>query len=214
MKKVLVLLTILAMTGIASADVVFDGATSVPTLGWMNVFDTGENYLWGSAWGVPDIRTTVTSSAVVLQTNVNGADDNPTDPYWAPGALIMEGCSYVESGWGEFTGQNVTFNFTVLSNNLDDAGYITEAYLKTLDAGGSWATTQFVTEPLTVGAHSFTLLNVDPTLPSPSVQVGYRIYGLNDISGSNTADLSVVIVPEPMTISLLGLGGLLLRRRK
>ena len=223
MKKVLVLLALLTMAGIVNADWIIDGGTFFPALGWMNVSESPANggaYLWGSSWGVDALRNSGAAGNLVLQTNVNCSDDNydawssGTDLYWLPGNKTMEALGYIESGWGEYTGQNVTFSFVVGSNNLAAAGYVTEAFIKTLDAGGSWATTQEVYEPLTVGAHSFTLYGVDPGLVSPSVQVGFRVVGLNDVSGSPTADLFVNIVPEPATLALLGLGGLLLRRRK
>jgi hypothetical protein len=224
MKKVLVLAVMLAVTGIASADMTVNGSSFFPTNGWMNVSNSPANggaYLWGSGWGVPALRTSGVAGNLQLQTNVNASDDNyaawsgGTDMYWLPGAKTMEALSYVESGWGEFKGQNVTFNFVVGSNNLAGVnGYVTEAFIKVLDAGGSWATTQQIYMPLTIGAHTLTLLNVDPTLATPSVQVGFRVVGLNDVSGSATAGLSAVIVPEPLTIALLGLGGMFLRRRK
>jgi hypothetical protein len=223
MKKVLVVLALLAVTGIASADWIVDGDTFFPTNGWMNVSESPANggaYLWGSGWGVDALRNSGTAGNLVLQTNVNCSDDNyaawsgGTDLYWLPGNKTMEALGYIESGWGQYTGQNVTFNFVVGSNNLAAAGYTTEAFIKVLDAGGSWATTQQVYEPLTVGAHSLTLLNVDPGLANPSVQVGFRVVGLNDVSGSATAGLAAVIVPEPATLALLGIGGLFLRRRK
>lgn len=223
MKKVLVLLAVLAVTSIAGADWIVDGGTFFPALGWMNVSESpanGGGYLWGSGWGVDALRNSGSAGNLVLQTNVNCSDDNRaawesgTDLYWLPGNKTMESLGYIESGWGEYTGQNVTFSFVVGSNNLAAAGYTTEAFIKVLDAGGSWATTQQIYEPLTVGAHSFTLYNVDPGLATPSVQVGFRVMGLNDVSGSATADLFVNIVPEPVSIALLGLGGLFLRRRK
>jgi len=224
MKKVLVILVALCFTGVAQAAVIYDGATNgVPNMGYMDV--TAPEGNWGSGWGVPDLRTTVSASSVILQTNINGNIDNPGDPYWdPPGHIGMKASSYVESGWGEFTGQDIVFNFEVLSNNLggaldaNGAPIVTEAFIKVLDAGASWATGQEVYEALTVGAHSITLLNVGSGgaagYAAPIVQVGYHVISANDGPGSPTADLGAVIVPEPMTIGLLGLGGLFLRRRK
>lgn len=229
MKKVLVILALLAVSGIASA-VVVDGATWAPTSGWMNVQNSTVPESWGSGWGLDDVRTTGAVGNWSFQTNVNAADDNyanwstGTDMYWAPGNDLMEGLSYTESGWGEFTGQDVTFNFVIGSNNLGGAldangdAIVTEAFIKVLDAGASWGTGQEVYEPMTVGAHSFTLYDVGSGGATgyllPMVQVGFRVISANDVSGSATADLSAVLVPEPATMALLGLGGLLLRRRK
>ena len=225
MKKVLVLLTVLAMTSIASADLNMSGVdfSAGPPLGWMNNYHHADASTWGSGWGVADLRQNIIGGYLVLQTNIGATVTDGSDPYWAPGENSMESLGYYESGWGEFTGQDVTFSFQVLSNNLagaigsDGQAIVTEAFIKTLDAGGSWATTQEVYEPLTVGLHSFSLSDlypagVDPTLTQPSVQVGFRVIAGNDTAASDY--LQAVIVPEPMTIGLLGLGGLFLRRRK
>lgn len=214
MKKFLVILLALCVVSVVQADLTVSGDTWAPTNGWMNVTAVEGN--WGSGWGIPDLRTNEIGGQWNFQTNVNGHDDNPTDPYWAPGHIIMEALSYTETSG--LSGQNVTFNFEIASNNLagvlDAAGnpIVTEAFIKTLNPDAGWATVQELYEPMTVGPHSFSLL-ID-TIANPVVQVGFRVISGNDASGSATADLAAVLAPEPATLVLLGLGGLLLRKRK
>ena len=72
MKNVIVLLALVAVTSMASADVVVTSADwAPPTNGWMNV--TAVEGDWGSGWDLWNLRPNEVGGFWFLQTNVNGS---------------------------------------------------------------------------------------------------------------------------------------------
>jgi hypothetical protein len=67
--------------------------------------------------------------------------------------------------------------------------------------------------PVTAGSIIFDGINLHGTHPYPVI-VTIDLYVTNDFQASYLADSVLVIIPEPMTICLLGLGALFLRKRK
>jgi hypothetical protein len=213
MNKFLVILMTLTLVSVGNA-ITINGVNSADTWnGYMNVFDTGGGYLWGSGWGLVDLRASFSNpTTLVLAPNTNCY--NPADPYWVDpvsllGAKSMEANTYREfAGLG---GQNVTFNYDVLANTLP-AGYTAQAFIKVLDPAAGWATTQSTFLALTPGAGSlFLAVNSGSGLIT---QVGFNLRGLDTNPASAAASTGVTITPEPTTMALLALGGLVLRRRK
>jgi hypothetical protein len=214
MKKVLVILAALCFIGVAQADVTVNGVDPGATwVGYMNVFETPANggaYLWGSGWGTADLRANISGGILTLAPNTNCW--NAADPYWVAngvGNKDMEANFYRE--FAGLNGQTMTFNYTVGVNTLP-AGYIAQAFVKVLDPGAGWATVQSTFANLTPGAGSVSL-TVGPST-ALITQIGFLVRGLDADPAGTAAATSVTIIPEPATMLLLGLGGLLLRKKK
>jgi hypothetical protein len=182
----------------AQATVSVNGSSN--WLGYANVFQTnGTSFLFGSAWGLPDLKTTLTASTntIKLQPNFN-TYANATSPadiaYWTNGAglgnKIFEGNSYVENS--SLAGQIVTFNGNVTNHNLA-SGYTAVAFIKGLNPANNYSTDFSVTLPLTTTG-AFSLSSVTAIPAGLIVQYGFTIKGLNGNPANETALGNVTVV--------------------
>ncbi len=115
-------------------------------LGYANVFETianGGAFVFGSGWGVADIKTVVdpTAGTITLQPNYNTYADNPGDPFWIDAATglgnkIFEGNSFVENNT-DLIGNELTFTGGILEYTLDPT-YVTIAFIKVFNADFSF----------------------------------------------------------------------------
>ena len=183
----------------------FDVDGTETWLGYVN------STVWSGAYGFADLRSSFTDPGTIkLQSNVLAQDNDPGG--WA--GATMELNSYQEVVGA--VGDTASFDFYTVANELAAQGYTAIGFMKVLDPGPGWATTQFETFALTPGVQGNLSLTVLPTIaPDPRIQAGFAITGLSDFSGSATADLAVTVIPEPATLGLLGLAGagLFIRRR-
>lgn len=193
----------------AQTTVTVNGAAN--WLGYANVFQTdGTTFAFGSAWGLADLKTTVTASTntIKLQPNFN-TYANATTPadiaYWTNGAglgnKIFEGNTYVENS--SLAGQIVTFTGNVTNHNLA-TGYTAVAFIKGLNPANGYSTDFSVTLPLTAtGVFNLSSVTAIPT--GLIVQYGFTIKGLNGNPANETALGNVTVVgttPPPTPVNV------------
>lgn len=193
MKKTLqILLTTLCIFTVsqfstAQTTVTVNGSST--WVGYANVFQTnGTTFEFGSGWGVPAIKSTVTASSntIVLQPNFNCYADATTPDaiaFWRNGTTgnkIFEGNTFVENS--SLAGQVLTFNGTVTENTITSAHSVV-AFIKGLNPANNYNADVYITTPLTTtGNFSITTGTAIPT--GLIVQYGFTVKGLN----ANPAD--------------------------
>lgn len=215
------LLTVLAAGSAAQAVVVTvptSGGLSPanPWLGYMNVTDLLGNFQFGTGWGVADINSSFNDAvpSVTLSPNTIG-DPNP---YWytpsgGPGSTgnkIMEGNMYIQQD-DVHNGTTLTFNGFVTSNTLTSA-HVAKIFIR--DFAPDYSSFNETAIVATTGAFSISLA-CDPGA-GRHVQYGFQIKGVNVWSTDVAPFGNVVIssVPGPASLGLLGLGGLIVGRRR
>lgn len=176
----------------------FDPAAAY--IGYANVFETpanGGGFVFGSPWGVSDLKTVVDPTATVtLQPNFNTYDDNPTDPFWVDQATGLgnkdfEGNTYVDDP--SLAGQELVWTGFVQVNDLDPS-YAAEAFIKVFNA--DYSVLKIETAPLVAGEY-FEVAYTNVEAPDTFVQYGWYVKGLNASSANEVALGTVVIGTGP-----------------
>jgi len=179
MKKMLVLLTVLAIAGTASASM------SIVAPGQVvggETFNIGVDVVGESA---------LITDVLVVAGNATAAD--------ASGVALAAIKPGVDPYFEEFTGDP---DFTQFAADLGIAGPVAIYYYEFVD----------VAVPPATLADGALVSNIMVTAGAAGTDV---VIGLLDAAnGVLRGTANVQVIPEPMTIALLGLGGLFLRRRK
>jgi hypothetical protein len=196
-------------------------------VGFMNVSETPQNgggYVFGSSWGTSDLAAVFGGGTLTIAPNsVNDPSNFWYSPAGGPGSVgnkTMDANMYVETN-GVYTGQNLTFSGTVLSNTLVGStnqlgnGWTSVAFIK--DFAPDYSSNVTVTAPLTAGAFSINLNTINDA--ARHIQYGFETIG-PDVWATDVApygNIKIAAVPEPAMMTLAGLAGLCItaiRRRR
>lgn len=202
MKRFYFLITIFMIVFAFSQNTINSDA-SLNWVGYMNVFDTSNNYQFGSGWAVADLKTEINTSANTITLKPNYNTYNASDSYWSDGAgngnKIMEASTYYEPG-ATYNGQNLTFTGNVSSNTLSNQ-YTAVAFIKALDPANGYATVynNFITIP---ASGTFTINAPASSLTTGLlIQVGFTVRGINANPTTEAAKGSIVIAPANLSVA-------------
>lgn len=229
MLKKLSLVGLLSVAGLFSNSALAEG-----WVGYMNVFDNAAGspggYVFGSNWGLGDLKTTVAVSntgtyqgdQLVLEPNFNtysnslnaGDGDrafwtNSTDGGVTAGAAgnkFMEANTFVETA--SISTASAAFSGTIDSYTLV-GGYSAIAFIKVLNPLNGYSQDVFESANLVTGS-TFNLTADLSAHQGKILQLGFMVSGLNanpaGSYGSATVTVDAAAIPEPSSFALIGAG--------
>lgn len=191
---------------VAKADVNITVNSGDAYLGYMNVFDLGNAFQWGSGWGFADLNCAWVGSNLRFSPNTIG----DPDPYWytpsgGPGSAgnkIMEANAYVEPA-GSLPGTTVNFAGTVVSNTLA-ASHVAKAFIRDFAPDFSSVNEVSVVLPVS-GNFNLSLATVND--PARHVQYGFQMKGVcvwsTDVAPYGAVEIGP-LAPVPTTNTTWG----------
>lgn len=174
-------LVILLACALCAGSVLAADVTVSPQIsnGYMNVYDLGYNYLWGSGWGFGDLCAAFSGPNLVLSPNTIG----DPDPYWylpggGPGSVgqkIMFADSYAQVDDGSLAGQTLNFTGTVLTSTLTSA-HVAKAFIRDFAPDFSSFNQTIIDLP---ASGEFVVSQALVNDPARHVQWGFELIGVN-----------------------------------
>ncbi len=229
MKKLITLIAMLAIAGMATADVLISFGETTG-----NVASPDDN---GNYWNEADQNDTVASlidednvaSGISMTVSANGDTANNAGPTTAAGAFATYAMSvqnatgespsweYIYNDGNNATASTVTFGGMAEGYLLElvifgGAGINANSYESLYELSGGGAT---VSQAIVTGAAGVANNSLVATLSQTADASGNVVLTLSAASGRYSQLNAIQIVPEPATVGLLGLGALiaLLARR-
>ncbi len=153
-------------------------------IGYMNVFNLGGGYEFGSAWDVAELKSSLDASTNTLTLQPNFNTYTVGDEYWVnattgEGEKNMEAITFVEPG-AFFNATDLTFSGAVESNTLA-AGFSGKYFIKALNPNNDYQDElggDGVFDMPASGNFSVTIPGASLT-PGLIIQYGFSITGRN-----------------------------------
>ena len=201
MKKLLILMLVLGMVSMANAALTMryssqaDGSDTITATALGSTF-----YLIIAGVAMDDISTTAIIVADVADAMYTPEGSSYADFTGSNNSLFDNGNGYAAAGNASDLGSLTTYD--------SYSAYASDNYVEEVnpeDPTGPWIPIT-IDDPLTGDWFSYEILagDVEGTAKFARLTSGWDGYTTN----------ASILIPEPMTIALLGLGGLFLRRRK
>lgn len=179
------------------------GPSTDPWLGFMNVTELPSNggaYVFGSGWGIIDLRAEFNDGASTLTLYPNNIND--PSPFWytpegqpgAAGNKNMDAVLYIQPADGSLTGMTVTFKGSVISNTLT-AAHVSKAFIR--DFAPDYSSFNEAAVDLTPGNFSISL----GTAPDPARHVQYGFYTVGPCVWVTDAGLFGSVVISTASVS-------------